>query len=95
MVFPDAGETFSIHVRHGVAEIRKRTKGAVGNEEFHLHVVATADAWKQMLAKVSNPVATMAGFHYEKGNALAFARFMMLFEPPRPKLPFESLTRVQ
>ena len=95
MVFPDAGEAFTIHVRRGVAEIRKRAGGTVGDEQFDLHIVADADAWKQMLARVSNPVAAMAGFHYKKGNLLTFARFMMLFEPPRAKLPFESLSRAQ
>jgi hypothetical protein len=32
----------------------------------------------------------MAGFHYEKGNAFAFASFMRLFKSPKPKLPFET-----
>ena len=90
MEFPDAGDAFAIHVRHGVAEIRKRAYGAVGKEEYQLHVVAEADAWKEMLAKLRNPVTTMAGFHYEKGNAFAFASFMRLFKPPKPKLPLET-----
>jgi alkyl sulfatase BDS1-like metallo-beta-lactamase superfamily hydrolase len=91
MEFPDAGEAFAIHVRHGVAEIRQRALDAGGQADFQLHVVADADAWKQMLAKLRSPVATMAGFRYEKGNVLAFARFMKLFAPPKPKLPVESL----
>jgi hypothetical protein len=32
----------------------------------------------------------MARFHYEKGNAFAFARFMTLFTPPKAKLPVET-----
>ena len=90
MEFPDAGEAFAIHVRHGVVEIRKRAHDAVGKEEYQLHVVAEADAWKEMLAKLRNPVTTMAGFHYEKGSAFAFASFMRLFKPPKPKLPVET-----
>ena len=90
MEFPDVGEAFAIHVRHGVAEIRKRAYGAVGKEEYQLHVVAEADAWKEMLAKLRNPVTTMAGFHYEKGNAFAFASFITPFKPPKPKLPLET-----
>jgi alkyl sulfatase BDS1-like metallo-beta-lactamase superfamily hydrolase len=90
MEFPDAGEAFAIHVRNGVAEIRKRACDAVGKEEYQLHIVAEADAWKEMLAKLRNPVTTMAGFHYEKGNAFAFASFMRLFKPPKPKLPVET-----
>jgi alkyl sulfatase BDS1-like metallo-beta-lactamase superfamily hydrolase len=89
MEFPDAGEAFAIHVRHGVAEIRKRALNAIGQEEFHVHVIANADAWKEMLAKLRNPVTTMAGFRYEKGNAFVFASFMRLFSPPKPKLPVE------
>jgi len=91
MVFPDAGEAFTVHVRHGVAEIRKRSMDTVDKEEFHLHVVADADAWKEMLARLRNPVTTLAGFQYEKGNTLAFARFMALFKPPKRKLPVEAL----
>jgi alkyl sulfatase BDS1-like metallo-beta-lactamase superfamily hydrolase len=90
MEFPGDGEAFAIHVRHGVAEIRKRTYDAVNKEEYQLHVVAEADAWKEMLAKLRNPVTTMAGFRYEKGNAFAFASFMRLFKPPKPKLPVET-----
>jgi alkyl sulfatase BDS1-like metallo-beta-lactamase superfamily hydrolase len=91
MVFPDAGEAFTIHVRRGVAEVRKRAFGAAAEDDFSLHVVADADAWKEMLARLRNPIAAMAGFHYEKGNALAFARFMSLFDAPKPKLPVEPL----
>jgi len=91
MVFPDAGEAFAIHVRHGVAEIRQRPSDPVTEEDYHLHVVADADAWKEMLAKLRNPLTAMAGFQYKKGNALAFASFMTLFAPPKPKLPVESI----
>ena len=90
MRFSDAGEAFSIHVRRGVAEIRKRAFNDDADEDFSIHVVADADAWKQMLAWLRNPVTTMAGFRYEKGNALAFAMFMRLFEAPEPKLPVEA-----
>jgi alkyl sulfatase BDS1-like metallo-beta-lactamase superfamily hydrolase len=90
MEFPDAGESFAIHVRHGVAEIRKRAYDAVGKEEYQLHVVAEADAWKEMLAKLRNPVTTMAGFHYEKGNAFAFASFITPFKLLTLKLPLET-----
>jgi len=89
MVFPDADEAYTIHVRHGVAAIRKRSLNAVKKENFDIHVVADADAWKEMLAKLRNPLTTLAGFQYERGNALAFIRFMALFKPPEPKLPFE------
>ena len=90
MRFSDAGEAFTIHVRRGVAEIRKRAFNDDADEDFSIHVVADADAWKQMLARLRNPVTTMAGFRYEKGNALAFAMFMRLFEAPEPKLPVEA-----
>ncbi|MBI9085132.1 MAG: MBL fold metallo-hydrolase [Desulfobacterales bacterium] len=95
MVFPDAGEAFTIHVRHGVAEIRKRSLEGVNGEDFDLNVIANADAWKEMLAKIRNPVATLAGFQYPKGNVLGFTRFMTLFTPAKHKLPVESLDSVK
>jgi alkyl sulfatase BDS1-like metallo-beta-lactamase superfamily hydrolase len=91
MQFADAGEVFTIHVRHGVAEIRQRTPEAIHIEEFHIHVIANAWEWKEMLAKLRDPVTTLAGFHYDKGNPLAFTRFMTLFSPAERKSPVEPI----
>jgi linear primary-alkylsulfatase len=91
MVFPGMGEAFAIHARHGVAEIRQRSPATVDPAAFDLHVTADADRWKEMLAKLRNPLATMASFQYRKGNVLSFTRFMALFQPPEAKLAFEPV----
>jgi alkyl sulfatase BDS1-like metallo-beta-lactamase superfamily hydrolase len=86
MIFPDTGEAFTIQVRYGVAEIRPRHPG-----DLDLQVKADSGAWKEMLAKIRNPLITLAGFTYEKGNALTFGKFLKLFEPPKMKRPFEPV----
>jgi hypothetical protein len=56
-----------------------------------LKVRADSRAWKEMLAKIRNPLVTLAGFNYEKGNAIAFGKFLKLFEQPKMKRPFEPV----
>jgi hypothetical protein len=34
---------------------------------------------------------TLAGFTYKKGNAIAFGKFLKLFEQPKMKRPFEPV----
>jgi alkyl sulfatase BDS1-like metallo-beta-lactamase superfamily hydrolase len=92
MEFTDSGEAFTIHVRHGVAEIRGRSLETFDREDADIHVIANASEWKEMMAGQRRPVTTLAGFHYASGNVLAFTRFMALFAPPRPKSPVESLS---
>ncbi|MBN1106540.1 MAG: MBL fold metallo-hydrolase, partial [Deltaproteobacteria bacterium] len=91
MVFPDAGQAFTIHVRYGVAEIRDRSSEELDRLDLSIKVVADSQAWKEMLGKVRNPLTTLASFVYPKGNAIAFTRFMALFAPPKPKLPYEPM----
>ncbi len=93
MEFSDAGRIFTIHVRHGVAEIRERPLNSINQADYHMHVIANSSKWKEMLAKIRNPVTTLAGFRYEKGNTLAFTRFMSLFKPADRKLPAEPLNK--
>jgi len=95
MVFPDAGEAFSIHIRRGVAEIRARTPEQVDRMDLDIKVIADSRAWKEMLGKVRSPFLTLAGFQYEKGNALSFAKFLKLFEPAEQKLPYEPLRKAK
>lgn len=91
MVFPDANQAFTIHVRYGVAEIRERTAEELDRLDLSIKVVADSQSWKEVLAKVRNPLTTLAGFGYPKGNAIAFGRFMALFAPPKPKLPYAPM----
>ena len=89
MVFPDAGEAFTIHVRHGVAEIRPRSIEDLERMNVDLKVTADSSAWKEMLAKIRNPLRTLAGFGYNPGSAIAFGKFLGLFAPPTMKRPYE------
>ncbi len=89
MVFPDAGEAFTIHVRHGVAEIRPRSIEDLERMNVDLKVTADSSAWKEMLAKIRNPVTTLAGFEYNPGSSIALGKFLGLFSPPTMKRPYE------
>ena len=89
MIFPDAQEAFTIQVRYGVAEIRPRSLQELEGLKPDLKVRADSRTWKEMLAKIRNPLTALAGFNYDKGNAIAFGKFLKLFEPPKMKRPFE------
>ena len=86
--FPDVDKTFSIYLRKGVAEIRA---GLPKNPD--ILVQAQSGPFKAMLAGVKNPVTTLAGFSYEKGNALSMGMFLKLFDPPLQKLPYEPILK--
>ena len=83
--FTDTGETYSIHLRGGVAETRLKLL-----DKLDILVYADSRKWKEMLAKLENPVTTLAGFEYRKGNAIEFARFMRYFSQPEIRLSCES-----
>jgi len=91
IVFPDVKEAFTIHVRHGVAEIRPRSVQELDGLKLDLKVTADSAAWKEMLAKIRNPVATLAGFEYNPAMPLHLAKFLRLFDPPKMKRPFEPV----
>jgi len=95
MIFPDTQEAFTIQVRHGVAEIRPRLLEDLNRLNLDLIVRADSKLWKEMLAKIRNPLVTLAGFKYKKGNAIAFGKFLKLFEQPKMKRPFEPVAGVQ
>lgn len=91
IIFSDTQEAFTIQVRHGVAEIRPRLLQDLDRLNLDLIVKADSKLWKEMLAKIRNPLVTLAGFKYEKGNAIAFGKFLKLFEQPKMKRPFEPV----
>jgi alkyl sulfatase BDS1-like metallo-beta-lactamase superfamily hydrolase len=91
MIFSDTQEAFTIHVRHGVAEIRPRLLQDLDRLNLDLMVRADSTLWREMLAKIRNPLVTLAGFTYKKGNAIAFGKFLKLFEQPKMKRPFEPV----
>ena len=83
--FTDSGEAFTIILRKGVAEIRPRLM-----DRLDIQVNATAPEWKEMLAKLRNPVTTLAGFEYPRGNVIEFTRFMAYFGAPKIRLSYEK-----
>jgi alkyl sulfatase BDS1-like metallo-beta-lactamase superfamily hydrolase len=89
MIFIDTQEAFTIQVRHGVAEIRPRLPQDLDRLNLDLMIMADSKLWREMLAKIRSPLVTLARFKYEKGNAIAFGKFLKLFEPPKMKRPFE------
>jgi len=89
--FTDVGEAYTIHVRRGVAEIRQRTPETFERVASDILVRADSQEWKEMLARMRNPLVTLVGFSYEKGNPVSFARFLALFRAEKPKLPCEPL----
>ena len=90
--FPDAAKAYIIHVRRGVAQIRPCESSQFDAQELDIKVTADSKVWKEMLAKIQNPVLALASFEYEKGNPLGFAKFLKMFTPPDPKLPHEPLS---
>jgi alkyl sulfatase BDS1-like metallo-beta-lactamase superfamily hydrolase len=91
MIFSDTQEAFTIQVRHGVAEIRPRLLQDLDRLNLDLMVRADSKLWRETLAKIRNPLVTLAGFTYKKGNAIAFGKFLKLFEQPKMKRPFEPV----
>jgi len=91
MIFSDTQEAFTIQVRHGVAEIRPRLLQDLDRLNLDIMVRADSKLWREMLAKIRNPLVTLAGFKYKKGNAIAFGKFLKLFEQPKMKRPFEPV----
>ncbi|TGL64244.1 alkyl sulfatase dimerization domain-containing protein [Leptospira sarikeiensis] len=83
--FNDTGEEYTIHIRKGVAELKRNL-----DENPDILVQLDSLEWKKMLSKIKSPLLTLPGFHYKKGNSLQFARFLKNFSPLEPKLPFEK-----
>jgi alkyl sulfatase BDS1-like metallo-beta-lactamase superfamily hydrolase len=87
MIFPGTEEAFSIHVRHGVAEIQALDPEVAASTACAIRAKADAQNFKEMLAGMRSPLATLAGFEYDQGSALEMAGFLKLFQAPPPKLP--------
>lgn len=87
LLFPGAGEAYTIHVRRGVAEVRRRDPARVTSMPLDIGAVADAQLFKEMLAGLRSPLVTIPRFEYDPGNSVAFARFMKMFAPPVMKVP--------
>ncbi|MGH8505388.1 MAG: alkyl sulfatase dimerization domain-containing protein [Stenotrophobium sp.] len=78
--FTDNGEQYTYIVRRGVSEV---VAGVAPDADIVVQV--PAQTFKEMLAQLRNPALTIAtDFKVVKGNKLAFARFMALFQPKKP-----------
>ncbi len=79
-IFPDCNAAYTVHIRRGVAEIVPRR---VENPD----ISATVDSkmFKEMLAELRNPLATIATEFDIEGGKIAFLKFMALFDPAYEK----------
>lgn len=76
--FTDTGEAWTVRIRRGVVEAHPALASGLD-----LHVKVTAQAFKEMLARLRNPALAIAkDFEMVKGNKLALAQFFALFRPP-------------
>jgi len=75
-IFPDTGEHYSVTVRQGVCEVRP--EAALKPD---ITVKIKSSVWKEMLAKLRNPIVTIATKCDIRGGKLSFLKFMALFDP--------------
>jgi alkyl sulfatase BDS1-like metallo-beta-lactamase superfamily hydrolase len=75
--FPDVNQTYSVHIRHGIAEIQPF---ALPNP--HNTVTMDSLVFKEIVAQLRNPMKTLsAGEMQITGSSLDLAYFMQLFKP--------------
>ena len=76
--FTDTKEDFSLHIRHGVAEVQAQP---IGNADFKVTIASTV--WKEIVAGLKNPVSTFAGGDIQiEGGPMKLAQLLLLFEKP-------------
>ena len=74
--FPDTGETYTVHVRRGVAELQPHFP-----ENPDITVTVDAFIWKEIAAKMRNPaLALLKGDIQIEGGTLDLVGFLRLFE---------------
>ena len=74
--FTDVGESWTVHVRRGVAEIRPRPA-----EDPDLRVTTTALLWRRLAAgRATRAAALASGDLAIEGGVAAFARFVSWFK---------------
>ncbi len=73
--FPDTGESYSIHVRRGVAEVQP-----VFPENPDIVVTVDADIWREVAAGVRNPAVALVKDMDKEGGTLNVVRFLNLFK---------------
>ena len=74
--FPDVDEHYTVHLRHGVAEIRHRAPA-----KADLSITVDAKIWKRIAFGKRSPVAAVASGELQTGGGLfAVVGFLNLFE---------------
>jgi len=74
--FPDTVETFTVHVRHGVAEIQPRL---LDNPDITVKI--DSNLWKEITAGVTNPAgAFVKGKIDVTGGTIKLVKFLSLFK---------------
>ena len=75
-VFPDVKEEWTVHVRHGVAEVQPFLM-----KDVSIKATMDSQVWKEMLAKVRNPVVTIASSDVKvEGGSIDFISFLTMFK---------------
>jgi len=73
--FPDAGEAFTVHVRHGVAEIQPRFP-----ENPDISVTVDSVVWKEIAAGMRSPALAIVKDMKKEGGTLNLIKFLKLFK---------------
>jgi alkyl sulfatase BDS1-like metallo-beta-lactamase superfamily hydrolase len=75
-IFPDVGETYSIHIRKGVAEVQP-----FAMPNAHNTVTVNSSIFKEIVAELRNPLTAVANGDMQiTGSKMDLAAFMQLFD---------------
>ena len=58
--FQKTNERFSIHIRHGIADVKNQWPENVQSNAIDMIVELTAEVWKQVIARMKDPVAAIS-----------------------------------
>jgi alkyl sulfatase BDS1-like metallo-beta-lactamase superfamily hydrolase len=73
--FPDAGEAYTVHVRHGVAEIQPNFPD---NPDISLTVDSMV--WKEIVTGFRNPIIALVKDVDKEGGIIKIVKFLSLFK---------------
>ena len=73
--FPDAGEAYTVHVRHGVAEIQPKFPD---NPDISLTVDSIV--WKEVVTGFRNPAVALVKDVDKEGGIVKVVKFLNLFK---------------
>jgi alkyl sulfatase BDS1-like metallo-beta-lactamase superfamily hydrolase len=73
--FPDTGETFTLHVRRGILEVRQGFP-----EHPDLTVSVDSYIWKEMVVGIRNPTLSLVKDVKKEGGTINLIKFLRLFK---------------